>query len=176
VRYRSNGAITHFPEILTMLVKITVKQLHELNACYDGIEAFCQYTNEEEFLWTCETQIEVLKSPLKYYLNWAFCKNLLPIWSMEDINLQGADLQKINLKCFNLCCANLQGADLQYANLSFTNLRYANLRGANLQYAELYCTNLQYASLQNANLQNANLQCANLQNAKLTGTLGLAQC
>jgi uncharacterized protein YjbI with pentapeptide repeats len=91
---------------------------------------------------------------------------------LDGANLQGAILLGANLQRAQLEDANLQGAILALANLQEAKLWDANLRGAilpgaNLQGAHLYNCNLQGAILVLANLQEALVNSANLQGAHL---------
>lgn len=52
--------------------------------------------------------------------------------NLADVNLAGADLQRINLTGTNLTDANLADADLTWAGLGQTTLTGANLSGADL--------------------------------------------
>jgi uncharacterized protein YjbI with pentapeptide repeats len=93
-------------------------------------------------------------------------------------NLQGADLEKVNLNDANLEGANLAGANLSQARLNDAYLVGANLDGANLVDANLSGAKLLYASLVGADLSQAkldggNLSYANLSGAKLTGVDGI---
>ena len=82
-------------------------------------------------------------------------------------NLEGADLQGVNLEGVNLQGADLREANLEGVNLQGADLREANLEGVNLQGADLREANLEGANLQGMNLQGMNLQGAKLQGAKL---------
>ena len=110
-----------------MKLKITVKQLEEMQACDEGVKAFGDlFGKSANIEWTLEKQIEILKSRLGRYVGWAFCKHLIPMWSMSSANLSSADLRSADL-----CSANLS-----YANLSYANLRSANLSSADLRSAD----------------------------------------
>ncbi|MDJ0634660.1 MAG: pentapeptide repeat-containing protein [Xenococcaceae cyanobacterium MO_188.B29] len=91
---------------------------------------------------------------------------------LNDADLSGADLGKVNLLGAHLSRANLngaylRGANLKYARLKDTTLKRVNLDSANLTNAFLIDANLSSASLSNANLNNATLCGANLSDAKL---------
>lgn len=88
-----------------------------------------------------------------------------------NTNLQGADLESVDLTNVNMQGSNLQNANLQKANLQGANLRGANLQGADLRGANLYDTNLQGANLQSANLRGANVQTIILKGAYLRYTI-----
>lgn len=88
-------------------------------------------------------------------------KNLL-----EEIWLEGADLELAKLQGAKLENANLQGADLNGAKLQGAKLFRANLQGASLFGAKL-----EEAYLWGANLQGAYLFGANLQGAKFTAAI-----
>ena len=98
---------------------------------------------------------------------------------LEGANLEGADLtgsifeganlEGAYLKGTDLYCANFEGANLKGANLKCAELRYANLEGANLEGANLKGANFYLADLEGANLKGANLKGANLTGAKFKG-------
>jgi hemoglobin-like flavoprotein/uncharacterized protein YjbI with pentapeptide repeats len=94
--------------------------------------------------------------------------------NLSEANLTKSDLNHANLSHANLGNAllartNLTGADLSYANLGFAKLSYANLSSANLSHANLICADLRDTNLAGVNLTNANLSGADLKNAYLTG-------
>ncbi|GJD20813.1 hypothetical protein RIVM261_057690 [Rivularia sp. IAM M-261] len=84
-----------------------------------------------------------------------------------QINLENADLSKLNLSGINLSNANLHKAKLVGAKLSNANLSQANLEKADLQLADLSQANLKQANLEEAKLDRANLNAANLTAANL---------
>ena len=75
-------------------MKVTKEFLKEKNACREGVKAFAEYFPDgfELSLWDLEKQIEVLKSPLRIYIGWAFEKGVIPLWAMNNANLYGANL------------------------------------------------------------------------------------
>jgi uncharacterized protein YjbI with pentapeptide repeats len=87
--------------------------------------------------------------------------------------LQGADLSRANLRGADLSEAQLQGAslgkDLLGADLSRALLQGADLSGAGLQGADLSGARLQGARLVYARLQGADLSGAHLEGAYLSG-------
>ena len=89
--------------------------------------------------------------------------------NLEEANLEGANLRGANLEDANLRGANLEGAYLEDANLRGAYLEDANLRGAYLRGANLEGANLRGANLEDANLRGANLRGANLRSAYLEG-------
>lgn len=89
--------------------------------------------------------------------------------NLQGVNLQGIDLHKADLRGANLCGADLRKSNLCEANLSTTNLWEANLRGANLYEANLIEAILYGANLFEANLCEANLLGSNLRSADLRG-------
>ena len=101
------------------LVRITKKLLEEKEACAEGLACFnFAFPNGIDLKdWTVEKQIEVLKSDLRKYIGWAFVRGIIPLWSMQG--------------------ANLEGAYLRYAYLGGANLRDANLRDAYLGGAKI---------------------------------------
>lgn len=104
--------------------------------------------------------------------------------NLEKVNLRGADWNDVDLSGASLVGANLAGADftgsllsdvnlaganLQRCSLALANLSGANLSGANLTEANLTNANFSDANLTDANLTGADLQCAGLVRTKLTG-------
>ncbi len=88
--------------------------------------------------------------------------------SLRGANLHLADLNNAELSGTGLLRANLNGANLTEANLSVGYLKEANLVGANLTKANLTETNLLGANLSRANLSEANLNKTILNGANLT--------
>jgi uncharacterized protein YjbI with pentapeptide repeats len=80
---------------------------------------------------------------------------------LDDADLHQADLRGANLFNAQLHQANLQGADLQKADLRYANLTEAKLQGANLTGAILIGADLQKADLQEAILTTDQLKGAN---------------
>ena len=74
------------------------------------------------------------------------------------VDVQGADLSRVNLIRFNLRGANLVGANLRGANLSMADLRGADLRGADLSRADLGGANLTQADLTAAGVDGIDLR------------------
>jgi len=60
---------------------------------------------------------------------------------LQGADLQRADLREANLRGADLHGANLQGANLRGADLQWTNLQGTNLRGADLDFSclPLWC-------------------------------------
>jgi uncharacterized protein YjbI with pentapeptide repeats len=97
-----------------------------------------------------------------------------PTISLDDRDLQAADLNTADLRGVNLTNAIMLGANLEYAEfddagLSKVQLQRANLHNARLRGTDLSEAELQGANLQEALLQGANLACAHLQDANLRG-------
>lgn len=108
---------------------------------------------------------------------------------LGDVDFDGAQLAKVNLRGANLIGArfietnltdadlrnvllggaDLAGADLRGADLGGADLRGANLRGARLAEASLHSTTLVNANLQAADLVEAELVGADLSGASLGG-------
>ena len=96
-----------------MKLIITLEQLIKLNACESGIELFKSIYGEKlEVEWTLKDQIEFIKSPLRKYFGWGFRMKILPMYSMQGVNLRRADLEDADLQGANLRGADLRGADL----------------------------------------------------------------
>lgn len=98
----------------------------------------------------------------------------------QGINLDSADLSKLDLRFINFKMANLRKTDLGNANLSNCCLERANLSGAHMDGAILSCTRLQRAHMEGASLRGcnfedpagtrANLEGVNLKNSDLEGS------
>jgi serine/threonine protein kinase/uncharacterized protein YjbI with pentapeptide repeats len=90
--------------------------------------------------------------------------------SMTQINFV-SQLRKTGqcLRC-DLQMVNLEGANLEGVNLGYSNLQGARLKGARLGYAQLWYVNLKNGKLDRTKLWNANLTGANLENAQLEGS------
>ncbi len=84
--------------------------------------------------------------------------------NLEEADLGGADLHKVDLRG-----SNLRRADLQYATLTEADLSGADLGGADLQHAHLKGASLNRATLAQANLHGANLKGCDLQHINLEG-------
>lgn len=93
-----------------------------------------------------------------------------PEADLSGINLRGARLARADLRDAQLDKANLREAKLQGAKLQETNLRNANLEGADLEFADLRGATLDGANLKGAILWDAKLQEANLSTANLRGS------
>ncbi|RMX57678.1 hypothetical protein pdam_00005021 [Pocillopora damicornis] len=99
---------------------------------------------------------------------------------VKGINLDSADLSKLDLRFINFKMANLRKTDLWNANLSNCCLERANLSGAHMDGAILSCTRLQRAHMEGASLRGcnfedpagtrANLEGVNLKNSDLEGS------
>ena len=85
---------------------------------------------------------------------------------LENANLQGARLPKIDLMD-----ARLPGADLRGADLYDAVLRRCDLRGADLTLADLRETDLIQVKLSGANLTQADLSGSTMWGADLTGAI-----
>ena len=80
---------------------------------------------------------------------------------LNQSNLNGADLNKINLEDASLTYASLNGVYLTRANLKNAQLQYSSIRGSSL-----CLTNLENANLDNTDLRGTTLTNANLKNTK----------
>ena len=100
-------------------MRITKKLLEEKDACVEGLACFnATFPNGIDLKdWTVEKQIEVLKSDLRKYIGWAFVRGIIPLWSMQGANLEGANLGGANLEGAYLGGAYLEGANLEGAYL-----------------------------------------------------------
>jgi len=110
--------------------------LEKLGACRSGIDDFVRITGGVyEAEWTLDEQLRIIKSDLRKWFMWAVIHGLLPLLSMSEVDLSGADL-------FG---ANISKADLREADLSRASLSGANLREADLSLADLSRAYLRYA-------------------------------
>ncbi|MCX7766297.1 MAG: pentapeptide repeat-containing protein [Candidatus Sumerlaeia bacterium] len=104
------------------------------------------------------------------YVEWnQFRSGITQKISLVQAELNEADLKGYNLTRVDLTAAKLFNADLSGVDLSYSNLSYADLRRANLASAFLTNTNLTVAQLQGANMVDTNLDYACLKSAKLGG-------
>jgi uncharacterized protein YjbI with pentapeptide repeats len=87
---------------------------------------------------------------------------------VDNANLGGASLYKVNLTRAYLWSTDLMGADLRGAHLTNANLSYAGFVGAYLRDADLTGADLTGADLTGAYLIGANLTDADLRAADLT--------
>jgi hypothetical protein len=85
-------------------------------------------------------------------------ENMLQIRSCVGCNLQGADLQNLDLRGINLTRANLKGANLSKAQMMAVVLKDADLRGANLDGADLLVVDMTGANLKGASAKKVDLQ------------------
>jgi hypothetical protein len=95
---------------------------------------------------------------------------------LAEVDLRSANLSRTNLRGCNLSEADLSNAILSGASLSNANLAKANLSNANLWWANFWKARLSQATLTDAelwhaNLTNANLSQANLERADLTSAV-----
>lgn len=99
----------------------------------------------------------------------------------QGVNLQGADLSKLDLRNINFKFADLSHCNLSGANMNGCCLERANLCGANLEGAQLLnvrllCANLESANLRSCNFEDpagtrSNCEGVNLRSAVLEGSM-----
>ena len=89
---------------------------------------------------------------------------------LTKVELFGSHLSQTYLSCANLQSAHLTGADLSGANLYYVLLQKANIAYADLSKADLSEADLTGADLEVANLGGANMKKANLESALLNET------
>ena len=94
---------------------------------------------------------------------------LVKRYTEGDRDFTGINLNEANLSRINLSQSILRGASLFVTNISGANLSEANLSEANLNVARLSSTNLSRAILNGATLNVANLVRADLSAAQLIG-------
>jgi len=98
----------------------------------------------------------------------------------QGVDLTGADLSKLDLRCINFKYALLSGCNLKGANLSWCNLERADLSkckmdGAQLIGVRMLCASLEAASLRGCNFEDpagsrANMEGVNMKSAVLEGS------
>jgi len=105
-----------------------------------------------------------------------------PEWELrcQGVNLEGANLSKLDLRRVNFKYAVLRKANLTSANLSYCNferadLSMAKLDGANLLGVKMLCANLEKASMHSCNFEDpagtrANMEGANMKQVNLDGS------
>ena len=89
--------------------------------------------------------------------------------SLKGADLEGADLSDADLRGTNFENANLRKANLMGANLTRACLRKTDLTGARLDMAILIRADLTEACFSGANLYHSVLKGANIENADFTG-------
>lgn len=158
--------------------KMTRKKFRALlvkrGACKPGLEDFDNASDEDVaplLDWTSENQLAAVQGPLRQYLSWLWEYRILPMWTMQDVDLGGTDLRGAGLNAADLCGANLTNVDLRNADLVGTKMRSAVLERADLRYACLNNADLRRADLSRANLSYAILNGADLRGADLTGAI-----
>ncbi|NEO83453.1 MAG: protein kinase [Spirulina sp. SIO3F2] len=102
-----------------------------------------------------------------------FAQQSLNQLNLQEANLEACIFHQSKLRKTNLQGANLARADFGRASLAHANLRDANLgrayfMGADLEGADFRGADLSHANLKEANLTKANLCGANLSNAKIS--------
>lgn len=85
----------------------------------------------------------------------------------SDVDLQGANFSKSNLRGVNLSFTDLRNADFSGAELTWSNLNRADLSGANLSGVNLTLAALMEANLTGTHLPKAELTLANLRSVIL---------
>ncbi len=98
-----------------------------------------------------------------------FAKKDLQGVNLENLNLQGADFRRANLAGANLAGANLQSARFDRANLTGAVLSQANLEAASLARADLEKADLSGSNLTGATLTKAAMGATRLTGATLKG-------
>jgi hypothetical protein len=84
-------------------MRITIDTLEEFGACERGKDKFCElFPSGWCGEWTLDKQLEMIRSPLRIFADWAFKTRLVPMLSMEEVNLSMADLSGVDLHGANL--------------------------------------------------------------------------
>jgi uncharacterized protein YjbI with pentapeptide repeats len=105
------------------------------------------------------------------YFTWYLARINSAGWLPDTSALGSMFLSRINLEGTNLEGVDLHTANLREADLSRTVLRGANLEGTNLEQANLRVANLHTANLIGANLRGADLSRTVLWRADLSGAI-----
>jgi len=151
---------------------VTVEQLEKLRACLRAVIAFRAAVGGQtaDIEWNTAAQGLMLGDPTwRKWWGWAVANRIIPVWSMHEKDLCGADLRDANLNGADLRGTKLNNADLRGVDLRWANLYWADLCGANLEKADLCEADLSGADLRGANLEGANLIGADLRGANLEG-------
>ena len=82
--------------------------------------------------WNTDRLILIFNLRALLYLNFWLSMTLSFISILQGINLDSADLSKLDLRFINFKMANLRKTDLAHANLSNCCLERANLSGAHM--------------------------------------------
>jgi uncharacterized protein YjbI with pentapeptide repeats len=140
---------------------ITKKMLIEKGADCEGVQEFERFFPHglDLSLWTRDFQIRIIKKTrLRKHITWAYCNDIIPLWSMNRADLSSANLSSADLYSANLYRADLSSADLYSANLYSADLSRANLSSANLYSADLSRANLSSANLYSATVNESQLK------------------
>lgn len=137
-RYREEALQKYFDSMLEMLLKNDLARGNIDAAVMMRTTSVLRRMNPDRVL-------EVLN----------FLRDYGRVNTIDQIKLQGINLNRANLAEFDLSDtdltgANLEAADLSSANLNGANLTNANLNGADLRHADLGLANLQDAILDDA--------------------------
>lgn len=144
----------------------TLSILRELDANRKSI--VLRFLQESKLIMNKKSVIDLTRANFENIdLNYAY---------LQSVDLSGASLKNAKLRHAQLQDSNLQGANLESAYLPFADLSGANLESAHLNYARLRGVNLSGANLHGARLEHADLggaklEGANLEEADLTGAM-----
>jgi hypothetical protein len=144
-----------------MKIRITRSQLVDYGMCPEGLSWYDSHAPSGvwEADWTVGLQVALLRERAEF-ITWAVRKGLLPLLSMQGVDLGGANLKGVDFRG-----ADLTGAYLGKADLTGADLGKADLTGADLGRADLSGADLSGADLSGAHLGRANLTGANLKGA-----------
>ena len=136
--------------------------LKAANLCgADLSEAKLEYTNLRK------AQIQEATIDEKWYLVWDIVSNDVEGRNIQGLDLSMADLEGANLAESDLRNVNFAGAKLNRVNLAKSNLAKANLSKSDISMATLRVANLREVNLCGANLRGTDLSEANLDKANL---------
>jgi len=98
-----------------------------------GIDDFIKtFGNQVEMDWTLKAQLEILRTPMRKWFGWAYEVGLIPLWSMQKVDLSNLDMRGANMRW-----ANMSGADMRWANMSGADMSGADMRGADMRWADM---------------------------------------
>ena len=80
-------------------MKITVSHLRDLNACESGIAEFTNLVGPNGFEgeWTYQHQIALMLSSARGHMGFLVQNRLIPVFSMREADLEGANLGRADL-------------------------------------------------------------------------------
>ncbi|MGC6478778.1 MAG: pentapeptide repeat-containing protein [Flavobacteriaceae bacterium] len=89
--------------------------------------------------------------------------------NFKGCNLKKAEMNLANLQKGNFMSAQAAGFEIRYGNMSFANFTNSNFNNANFSHSNFMFSNFTNAKLSGANFKNAKLKGANFDGAYLSG-------